>query len=204
MNKYAPLGEEALFAFHDQRIIDKVSHITAMTELHADPLLYAGGLSLMGRDNFLNPHLDNSHNNSRSEYRVLNLLYYTSPGWAEQNGGNLELWPDGLKAKPLTIESRFNRLVVMTTGPESWHSVSRVKIDAPRCCVSNYYFSPCPVGGKDYFRVTTFRGRPEQPVRDLVLRADAALRQGIRAIKPAGIVQTSHVYKRDSGDNIKS
>jgi hypothetical protein len=97
----------------------------------------------------------------------------------------------------LTLESRFNRLVVMTTGPESWHSVSRVKVDAPRCCVSNYYFSPNPVGGKDYFRVTTFRGRPEQPLRDLVLRADAALRQGIRALKPAGIMQTSHLYKRD-------
>jgi hypothetical protein len=126
-------------------------------------------------------------------------LYYASPDWRESNGGNLELWPNGLKSEPLTLESRFNRLVVMTTGPESWHSVSRVKVDAPRCCVSNYYFSPRPVGGKDYFRVTTFRGRPEQPLRDLVLRADAALRQGIRALKPAGIVQTTHVYKRDDG-----
>ncbi|HEY4083308.1 MAG TPA: 2OG-Fe(II) oxygenase [Burkholderiaceae bacterium] len=197
MNKYAPLGEEALFAFHDSRVVEKVALITGMSELHPDQHLYAGGLSLMGKNNFLNPHLDNSHNNQRTEYRVLNLLYYVSPDWSESNGGSLELWPNGLRQLPVTIPSRFNRLVVMTTGPESWHSVNRVKVDAPRCCVSNYYFSPQPVGGEDYFRVTTFRGRPEQPLRDLILRADATLRQAIRAVKPGGLVKTTHVYKRD-------
>lgn len=201
MNRYPPLGEEALFAFHDPRVVERVARITGMTELEADPNLYAGGLSLMGRDNFLNPHLDNSHDNSRRVYRVLNLLYYVSPDWREENGGNLELWPQGVKKEPLTITSRFNRLVVMTTGPQSWHSVSRVKVDAPRCCVSNYYFSPQPVGGEDYFRVTTFRGRPEQPLRDVVLRADAALRQAIRVFKPSGIVKTTHIYNR--ADNSK-
>ena len=150
----------------------------------------------MGQGNFLNPHLDNSHNNDRSLYRVLNLLYYVTPDWQQGNGGNLELWPAGTKAEPLTIVSRFNRLVVMTTGPDSWHSVSEVRIDTPRCCVSNYYFSEHPVGDKEYFRVTTFRGRPEQPLRDMVLRADAALRQGIRALKPAGLVRTTHLYER--------
>ncbi|MDP9123121.1 MAG: hypothetical protein M3N82_00710 [Pseudomonadota bacterium] len=84
-----------------------------MNELQADPLLCASGPSLMGRDNFLNPHLDIR--------------------WA-----------------------------------------------------------------KDHFRVTAFRGRPEQPLRDLVLRVDAALRQGIRAVKPSGIAQTTHVHKRDA------
>ena len=196
MDRYNPLGEEALFAFHDPRVVERVSQITRMDDLHSDPFLYAGGLSLMGRDNFLNPHLDNSHNSDRSLYRVLNLLYYVSPDWKLGNGGNLELWPHGVQLQPQTIESRFNRLVVMTTGPESWHSVSRITVDDPRCCVSNYYFSPTPVGGKDYFRVTTFRGRPEQPLRDLVLRADARLRQGLRALKPSGVVKTTHIYQR--------
>lgn len=197
MNKYPPLGEEALFSFHDPRIVERVARITGMPNLNPDRHLYAGGLSLMGRDNFLNPHLDNSHNNDRTEYRVLNLLYYVSPNWTESNGGNLELWQNGLNNDPITIASKFNRLVVMTTGPDSWHSVNQVKVDAPRCCVSNYYFSTHPVGGKDYFRVTTFRGRPEQPLRDLVLRADAALRQALRRIKPTGLVKTTHIYKRD-------
>jgi len=197
MNKYEPQAEEALFAFHDPRVLAKVSQITGMADLSADPHLYAGGLSVMTKDNFLNPHLDNSHNNDRSLYRVLNLLYYVSPDWLPENGGNLELWPQGVRGKPVTIPSLFNRLVVMTTGPMSWHSVCSIEADRPRCCVSNYYFSPNPVGGRPYFRVTTFRGRPEQPIRNLVLRLDAALRQGIRKLKPEGVTKTTHIYERN-------
>jgi hypothetical protein len=41
------------------------------------------------------------------------------------DGGNLELWPTGPKGQPITIVSKFNRLVVMITHKQSWHSVSR-------------------------------------------------------------------------------
>jgi len=199
MDRYNPQAEEALFAFQDPRVVEAVGKITEIKSMVADPELYAGGLSLMVRGDFLNPHLDNSHNYNRSLYRVLNLLYYCSPGWQVENGGNLELWPEGVEASQITVPSLFNRLVVMTTGPESWHSVSEVRADEPRCCVSNYYFSPDPVGGQAYSRVTTFRGRPEQPVRDLVLRADAALRQTLRRLNPSGFFSTDHVYKRPRG-----
>lgn len=203
MDRHDPQGEEALFAFHDERVVDIIHRITSLPTLHADPKLYAGGLSLMTHGNFLNPHLDNSHNNDRSEYRVLNLLYYVSPGWSVPSGGHLELWPDGVKGAPLTINSLFNRLVVMTTGPQSWHSVSSVQSTEPRCCVSNYYFSPEPIGGKPYFRVTSFRGRPEQPLRDLYLRMDAGLRGGIRKLFPAGVVKSKHIYERKEGHSEK-
>ena len=196
MNRYQPQGEEALFAFHDDRIVDIVGRITGLRSLEADPKLYAGGLSLMMRGNFLNPHLDNSHNNDRSRYRALNLLYYVSPDWQLASGGHLELWPNGVQQQPELVQSSFNRLVVMTTGPRSWHSVNRVVSDRPRCCVSNYYFSQEPIGGTDYSRVTTFRGRPEQPLRDLVLRVDGRLRQFVRKLRPDGVVATTHVYNR--------
>lgn len=63
-----------------------------MPNLFADENLYAAGLSMMSKGNFLNPHLDNSHNMDRSKYRALNLLYYCSENWDISNGGNLELW----------------------------------------------------------------------------------------------------------------
>jgi Rps23 Pro-64 3,4-dihydroxylase Tpa1-like proline 4-hydroxylase len=195
MNRYNPQAEEALFAFHDDRIVSKIASITGLTQLQADPKLYAGGISLMTKHNFLNPHVDNSHDNDRALYRVLNLLYYVSPDWQANDGGHLELWPNGVRGKPLTIQSLFNRLVVMATGPESWHSVCRVERDASRCCVSNYYFSPQPLGGSPYFRVTSFRGRPEQPVRNLLLLLDAKLRQAVRFFQPKGIVRTRQIYK---------
>ncbi len=44
--------------------------------------------------------------------------------------------------------------------------------------------------------MTTFRGRPDQAVRDLALRADAALRMTVRRIFKQGIVENPHVYKK--------
>ena len=134
----------------------------------------------MAHDNFLNPHLDNSHDKDRQMYRVLNLLYYVTPDWDANNGGNLELWDNGPKEPQRTIHSKFNRLALMATHTKSWHSVSKVTVDRSRCCVSNYYFSEKPLEDHAYFHVTSFRGRPEQPIRDVVLQSDKALRQGVR------------------------
>lgn len=196
MDQYDPILEEALFAFQDPRVVALVGQITSLRELEPDELLYAGGISLMSKGHFLNPHLDNSHDKERERYRVLNLLYYVSPDWTLANGGNLELWPNGVEGPQTTIESRFNRLALMVTHRHSWHSVSAVTVDQQRCCISNYYFSRQPAERDDYFHVTSFRGRPEQPVRDLVLRADAGLRMAVRKMFPGGIARTKHYYDK--------
>ncbi len=196
MDEFDPLLEEIVFAFQEQCVRDLIGKMVGMQELLPDKRLYAGGISLMSKGQFLNPHIDNSHDNERSNYRVLNLLYYTTPGWSPTNGGNLELWPDGPRGKPLQLDSKFNRLIVMATNRKSWHSVNPVKVDGNRCCVSNYYFSPTSPEPVDYFHVTSFRGRPEQPVRDLVLRADIGARSALRKLFPRGVLQTKHIYKR--------
>lgn len=196
MDQYDPILEEALFAFQDPRVVALVGQITGLKALEPDDKLYAGGISMMSQGHFLNPHIDNSHDKDRQRYRVLNLLYYVSPDWTLESGGNLELWPQGVEGKQTTIVSKFNRLALMVTNKTSWHSVSPVTADRQRCCVSNYYFSEHPADSSDYFHVTSFRGRPEQPVRDLVLQADAALRMGIRKLFPKGAVQTKHYYDK--------
>jgi len=196
MDKHHALLEEVIFAFQEPSVVQKIANICELQSLYPDEHLYAGGISLMGSGHFLNPHLDNSHDKDRERYRVLNLLYYVSPDWAEQYGGNLEVWPDGLDRPQKTIVSRFNRLVVMVTNQHSWHSVSKNVSDQLRCCVSNYYFSDHPVGGKEYFHPTSFRGRPEQPIRDVALRLDATARRLVRKIFPKGVREAKHVYKK--------
>ncbi|MCF6262477.1 MAG: 2OG-Fe(II) oxygenase [Xanthomonadales bacterium] len=195
MDQYAPILEAVIFAFQDPRIVDLIKNICSIDTLYPDKNLYAGGLSLMQKGQFLNPHIDNSHEKDRKQWRVLNLLYYVSPGWEAKNGGNLEIWSNGFKEKQITIESLFNRLAIMTTHGASWHSVSPILTDSKRTCVSNYYFSDTALRPDDQFHVTSFRGRPEQKIRDLVLQADAVLRQGIRKIFPKGAVTSDHVYK---------
>ncbi|MHA7872321.1 MAG: 2OG-Fe(II) oxygenase [Hyphococcus sp.] len=165
-------------AFHAPGVLGAIGAITALEDLQADPSLYAGGVSLMTKGDFLNPHIDNSHDAERRRYRRLNLLYYVSPNWRAENGGNLELW-DAHVRKPLEIVSHFNRLVVMETTKTSWHSVNPVRAKASRRCISNYYFSAASPDGADYHHVTSFLGRPDQPLRRAVGRVDNALRQTI-------------------------
>jgi Rps23 Pro-64 3,4-dihydroxylase Tpa1-like proline 4-hydroxylase len=199
MDRYNPLLEETIYAFQASAVVNLVQDITGLRALEPDKMLYAGGISVMGQGHFLNPHIDNSHDKFRRRYRVLNLLYYASPNWNTSKGCNLELWPNGLRNAPIVIESRFNRLVIMVTHQGSWHSVSRSVSLENRCCVSNYYFSAEPVGSEKYFHVTSFRGRPDQPVRDFLLKSDIWLRTAIRKIFPGGIKDNPHFYDVEEG-----
>jgi Rps23 Pro-64 3,4-dihydroxylase Tpa1-like proline 4-hydroxylase len=196
MDLYNPILEEAVFAFQDERVVDLISQITGLNEMIPDKDLYAGGISLMAKGNFLNPHLDNSHDNERENYRVLNLLYYCTPAWEIESGGNLELWDNGMNKKQRIVHSKFNRLVLMITNKTSIHSVSKVVSDGKRCCVSNYYFSNKPAELEEYFHVTSFYGRPEEPIKKIVLRLDAVIRQSIRLIFRNRLVKTKHIYKK--------
>ena len=197
MNLYHPILEEVIYAFQDKKIVDLIAEICELKAVVPDENLYAGGLSMMGNKQFLNPHLDNSHDKNRAFWRVLNLLFYVTPNWQESYGANLELWPDGLNAKAITIQSKCNRLVVMATHNNSLHSVSPVRFDGFRCCISNYYFSQNPLLSSDTFHVTSFRGRPENRWTDLVLKVDAYLRMSLRKVFKKGVVKNRHVYKKE-------
>ena len=171
LGKQNPILSAITLAFQDPSVVGEISEICSLKGLEADPTLYAGGLSMMSAGDFLNPHIDNSHDGNRSRYRRLNLLFYVTPEWQLDYGGNLELWNPSVE-ESVTIWSKFNRLVVMETNRESWHSVSPVNCDYFRCCVSNYFFSsdsPC-LG--EYFHVTSFTGRPEQPFRKMIGAVD--------------------------------
>lgn len=198
MNLYHPLLEEIIYAFQDNRIVEVIGEICSVKNPIPDDNLYAGGISLMGKNQFLNPHLDNSHDKDRNLWRVLNLLYYVTPDWEENYGGNLELWPDGLAHEQITIHSKFNRLAIMETHNNSLHSVSPVVFEGYRRCISNYYFAHSPLLDSDKFHVTSFRGRPENKISDIILRTDTFLRMCLRKVFKKGIKENPHVYKKDN------
>ncbi|MGB3710127.1 MAG: 2OG-Fe(II) oxygenase [Erythrobacter sp.] len=199
MDEHDPILEEAVYAFQDPRVVKLVGEITGITDLEPDVDLYAGGISAMQKGAYLRPHLDNSHDKDRRRYRVLNLLFYVTPDWSEEDGGNLQLWDDGPTGEPRTIPSAFNSLVIMLTNKGSWHSVSEVLRDSRRCCVSNYYFSHRSPDDQDYFHATSFRTERGQGVADKVMQADNAVRSAI--LKSAGgrLWRNPHVYERERG-----
>jgi Rps23 Pro-64 3,4-dihydroxylase Tpa1-like proline 4-hydroxylase len=175
LSDYPAVLSDITYALQAPEMVNKVAEICEFKALEPDPALYAGGLSMMFKDDYLNPHIDNSHDLKRDRYRRLNLLYYVTPDWALENGGNFELW-DETRTAPKTIVAHQNRLVVMETNKTSWHSVSRVTVDRPRCCISNYYFSKNSPDYTEYFHVTSFDGRPEEPVKHIVGLIDNAFR----------------------------
>lgn len=195
-DKFDPTLKEITFAIQDPRVISSVEKITGISNQKADEFLYAGGLSMMREGDFLDPHIDNSHDQEQKLYRRLNLLYYVSPDWTLEAGGNLELWDQKVSA-PVTIVSKFNRLVLMETHSLSWHSVSKVvKKNAFRCCVSNYYFSEIsPKGaGVDYYHVTSFMASPQKPIKRMLCHFDNAARSIFRKIYKPGFSKRD-VYK---------
>ncbi|KGF96922.1 hypothetical protein EU96_1561 [Prochlorococcus marinus str. MIT 9302] len=178
------LVEECLYAFQDERIITIISKVCQIDDLYGDPELYAGGLSYMNKGCFLNPHIDNSHDRLREKYRRLNLLYYVSTSLSKiSDGGDLLLFPDGLKFDEIKIPAKFNRLVIMRTDNKSIHAVNPIQSSiAIRKCISNYYFSLSSPLSHDYYHSTSFRGFRGEKYKDLYLRLNAKLRTSIKSI----------------------
>lgn len=198
LSDYPQILSAVTYAMQHESVVAKVAQLVGMDNVVPDPSLYAGGLSMMFQGDFLNPHIDNSHDGTRNLYRRLNLLYYVSPDWALENGGNFELWDPKVKQQK-TILSKCNRLVVMETNKYSWHSVSGVRAEMPRCCVSNYYFSATSPDDHEYFHVTSFSGRPEETGRRLLGIVDNSLRNVVSKALRVGR-GTKLINKKDQKD----
>src|SRR5690606_15404679 len=97
---------DVTFALQRDAVVSLIGERLGLEELGGDPTLYAGGVSMMGQGDFLNPHIDNSHEATRTRYRRVNLLYYVTPDWQADYGGNLELWDEQI-TRPVMIHSKF-------------------------------------------------------------------------------------------------
>lgn len=169
-----PLLQDLHHAIQDPRVVACVESITGIANQLPDTSKQAGGVSTLLKGHYLNPHLDNSHNLNKSQYRVMNLLYYISPDWKLENGGNYELWNESVTER-VVIPCLFNRLLMMETNGHSWHAVNPVLVNEPRRCVFNYYFSEHSPTGEPYFFGASsiffnplFKARPEQKIRRML------------------------------------
>lgn len=161
----SPLLQAINAAIQDPRVVALVEEITGIPYQIPDPTSFAGGISTLLKGYYINPHLDNSHDvETKQCYRTVNVLYYLSPDWGMESGGNYELWDPAIKQR-IVVPSLFNRLLVMETNRYSWHAVNPVLCNAARCCVFNYFFSKHSPEGVDYFfDHSSFKPRPEQKI----------------------------------------
>jgi Rps23 Pro-64 3,4-dihydroxylase Tpa1-like proline 4-hydroxylase len=166
----AELLQDLHYAFQSQNIISIIENITGISNQLPDTSRLAGGVSILLKGDYINPHLDTSHNVDKKLYRTINTLYYVSPNWKLEDGGNFELWDKSI-THCITVPNLFNRLLVVETNRNSWHSVNPVLCNQPRCCVFNFYFSEHSPEAVDYFHDSSLlfnpliRPRPEQTIR---------------------------------------
>ncbi|MBV9575651.1 MAG: 2OG-Fe(II) oxygenase [Gammaproteobacteria bacterium] len=184
--KYSHIKNTALllqdlhFAIQHPHIISIIEEITEIKNQLPDTSRLAGGVSTLLKGHYINPHLDNSHDIDRKFYRTVNMLYYVSPEWKIENGGNYELWDTAIQNR-IIVPSFFNRLVVMETNRTSWHAVNPVLCQSRRCCIFNYYFSKETPENEDYFHTAALffnpliRPRPEQKIRRAIAMARDSL-----------------------------
>ena len=175
--------EESIYAFQNEKILELFAQICDIKDLVGDPELYAGGISSMSKTCFLNPHIDNSHDRLKTKFRRLNLLYYVAEEWSSYDGGQLVLYPKGIKQNPIEIDSSFNRLVVMKTDNKSLHGVKQIiSGHNRRKCISNYYFSVSSPLNKNYYHSTSFRGFPGERNKDFFLQLDGFIRTTVKSL----------------------
>ena len=61
LSEFETILSDITYAIQDTRVVNLVSEICGIEKIEPDPKLYAGGLSMMFPGDYLNPHIDNSH-----------------------------------------------------------------------------------------------------------------------------------------------
>jgi hypothetical protein len=175
LDRCHPLLRATLHAFHEPAVVALLGSITGLPRLEVDPRMSATGVSIMKLHDFHRPHLDSCLGDDPQLFRALNVFLYVTPGWEAGDGGALELWDRGVTA-PRAVLPLFNRLVLMETHKDSWHSVGEVTGHRHRRCLATALFTRGPLPGTDFPPLATFTGRPGEPVVRLLLGVHGGMR----------------------------
>lgn len=101
-------------------------------DVFIDPEYVGGGFHAGAEGSFLDLHTDfNIHPTHPTWLREFNILLYLNPGWEPQWGGEL-LLTDHPGAPTISVEPRFNRLVIMESTDRSFHGYERINFPAGR------------------------------------------------------------------------
>ena len=112
--------------------------LTGLNSIIPDPFFMGGGAMMAGKGGFLNVHADFNYHHKLQSWRRINALFYLTPNWKSNWGGNLELWSKDKKKKIKEIEPKFNRLVIFNTNSQSFHG-QPAEINCPNKITRNVF-----------------------------------------------------------------
>jgi len=127
--KIASVGEEqfsdrslALMHFlNSLPFLQFLEQLTSIPNLIPDPHFIGGGFHEIKPGGFLKVHVDfNKHYGNKLDRR-LNVLVYLNENWQDSYGGHFELRNDDMSKCVKQVAPLFNRMVVFSTIPGSYH-----------------------------------------------------------------------------------
>lgn len=123
---FPPATYSFLQYLNSPQFIAELEKITGVSKIYPDCGLHGAGWHIQGRSSKLNVHLDYSLHPKLNLQRKFNLIYYLTPDWQPEWGGNLEFWSHNQdtnlpKEKIKTINNIFNRALLFDTANNSWH-----------------------------------------------------------------------------------
>ena len=202
ISKFDPIFNQIIFGhLQSERMLELLSRITNIPNLHADPQLYASGLAQGGNRSFLNVHIDNSSHPVEPWYRRLNLLVYLNKEWTEEKGGHLELWNKNM-SDSRAILPIFNRMTIFATDKQSWHGHRHVNTPDgdTRKSINIYYFTKESPDGSDYYHVTSFKARKNETINKILYPIDNLVRTTVRNLRPNKDSHAILLSKKDDLD----
>ncbi len=138
-----------------------ISELTGVEGLIPDPDLEGGGCHQIQKGGFLNIHADfTAHPHRKNWARRVNVLIYLNKNWEDEYGGYLQLWDQKAQHCVKKILPVFNRCVVFSTDPDSFHGHPE-PLTCPegwtRKSIALYYFTET---NKPFVRSTEYRAQP--------------------------------------------
>lgn len=150
-------GEHSLALMHflnSLPFLQFLERLTSIPHLIPDPHFLGGGFHEIKPGGFLKVHVDfNKHYGNRLDRR-LNVLVYLNENWQDSYGGHFEMWSSDMSRCVQRVLPVFNRMVVFSTVPGSYHGHPdplTCPPDRSRRSLALYYYT---------------NGRPETEVSD--------------------------------------
>lgn len=137
--------KQLFYLLSTREVIEKISALTAISDLEFDPYLHGAGVHVHPRKGRLHMHLDYEKHPHCEKQRRINIILYMSKDWRKEWHGHTQLWDKDMQQCVAESEVQFNTAIVFKTNEISWHGLPE-PISCPegvyRKSVAYYYVSP--------------------------------------------------------------
>lgn len=131
--------------------------------------LRGAGVHQIADGGFMGVHRDPEFHHEKGWHRPVVGIIYLNKGLGADSGGGLELWDRECAGVVKRIEPKFNRLVLLSNGPTTYHGVSRVRGFTRKSFCAFYYDKSRQGAVSKYFFVNS---------SDVLIEADRISRSG--------------------------